>query len=94
MAHLDKQKQQWQGNNFQNQQFKQDEDEEDGDSQYDEDFEQEEVLGDDHDIYGFEDEGDDDQEYYDQGYENGSGDFEDGIDAPNINNGRSSGGSS
>ena len=30
------------------------------DSNYDDDFEQEEVLGDDHDIYGFEDEGMDD----------------------------------
>lgn len=90
MAHLNKQKQEWQGNNFQNQQFKQDDVEDD--SQYDEDFEQEEVLGDDHDIYGFEDDNEDD-EYY-EGYGNGSGDFDNGIDASGQMQGRSSAGSS
>ena len=88
MAHLKQSNKDWQ-DEFPNDQ----EDEDEGESQYDEDFEQEEVLGDDHDIYGFEDDAKDDQEYY-EGYGDGSDDFDNVIDAPHINNGRSSGGSS
>ena len=61
----------------------------------DEDFEQEEVLGDDHEdeLYGFEDDQMGDQEYY-EGYGDGSDDFDNEVQAAHLNNGRSSGGSS